>query len=90
MKQYITDKSVIWKVLGLVRCHASGRWDYEQGVTKPVVIDYLQAGGYRRPSRAYPMSYFTALLTAKFAKYLIENDPELAKRCGLKAEEVAA
>jgi hypothetical protein len=90
MKQYITNKVVIWKVLGLVRCHSSGRWDYEQGVTKPVVIDYLQAGGYRRPSRAYPMSYFTALLTAKFAKYLVENDPESAKSCGLIVEGVTA
>jgi hypothetical protein len=90
MKQAITNKAVIWEVLGLVRDHGNGRWDYENGITDPVAVKYLQEGGFRRPSRAHPMSYFRALLTTKFAKYLIENDPELAKRCGLKVEEVAA
>lgn len=90
MKQAITNKALVWQVLGLVKDHSSKRWDYERGVTHPLVIKYLEEGGYRRPSRAWPMSYFTALLTTKFAKYLIENDSELAKRCGLKVEEVAA
>ncbi len=89
MKQAITNKAVIWQVLGLVKDHGSGRWDYQNGVTHPLVIKYLEEGDYRRPSRAWPMSYFTALLSNKFAKYLVENDPELAKRCGLKVEEVS-
>jgi hypothetical protein len=34
----------------------------------------------RSPSRAWPHSYAKAAQTAKFAKWLIENRPELAKQ----------
>lgn len=55
--------------------------------TPEYVNEYLQ--GYRSPSRAYPKSYFQALRTVKFAKFLTAHDPEMAVEIGVaKREEV--
>ena len=37
----------------------------------------------RRPSGAWPHSYAKAAQTAKFAKWLIENRPVIAKQLGV-------
>jgi len=68
--------SDLWNELGMERDRA-GRW-YPGEDSPEYVRDYLD--GYRGPSRAYPKSYATALLTAKFAKKLCEFDPDLAVR----------
>ena len=57
-----------------------GRW-YPSPLTPDWVREYLD--NYRSPSRAWPNSYASALLTVKFAKLLAEKDTELAKRVGL-------
>ena len=45
------------------------------------VADYF--GSIRSPSRSYPNSYARAAQTQKFAKWLVEHRPEVAKRVGL-------
>lgn len=40
------------------------------------LIEYVEQGGYRSPSRAWPWSYAKALLTQKAANWLAENHPD--------------
>jgi len=37
----------------------------------------------RSPSRSWPFSYLRSVYTKKFARWLIENDPQTAADCGL-------
>ncbi len=53
--------------------------------TPEFVKQYLS--NYRYPSRAFPLSYFRALLTEKFAKYLCNESPEMAVRLGVAKYE---
>lgn len=71
----------LWNHLGLTRDNG-GRW-YAGADAAKITLDYIEAGGYRTPSRAWPKSHATPLLTAKFAKYLVANDQALAAQCGL-------
>ncbi len=71
----------IWNELGLTRDNG-GRWTIGQSTPK-AVAKYIEDNGYRTPSRKWPHSHAKPLLTAKFAKHLKENDPELAEACGL-------
>ena len=71
----------LWNALGMERDKGE-RW-YPSESTPQSVQDYLS--GYRAPSRAYPRSYATPLLTAKFAKYLTEHEPALAIKLGVAA-----
>ena len=86
MTTYIKDSKLdwpdIWGELGMTKDNG-GRW-YPGDDTPTVVTDYLK--GYRSPSRAYPYSYATPLLTKKFAKYLTENEPELAIKLGVATQ----
>lgn len=69
----------IWEN-GLLKKDKGGRWVVCE--TTPVWIkDYLD--GYRSPSRSWPNSFATALLTQKFARLLSEKDPELAAKLGV-------
>jgi len=43
-----------------------------------VCAEYIQQGGYRSPSRAWPYSYAKPLMTKKFIKWVTENHPEWA------------
>jgi len=46
------------------------------------IADYFRA--YRAPSRAWPWSYAKAAMTLKFARWLRDNHPELARAHGLQ------
>ena len=69
----------LWDYLGMQKDNG-GRW-YPSTRTPDWVREYLD--NYRSPSRTWPNSYASALLTVKFAKLLAEKDTELAKRVGL-------
>jgi len=47
----------------------------------PDVAEYFRL--LRSPSRAWPHSYAKAAQTAKFARWLTVNRPELAKKLGV-------
>lgn len=79
MDKQTLDWPDLWQHLGMTRDNGN-RWVPKQDAPQ-VVKDYLS--GYRAPSRAWPNSYATPLLTKKFAKHLKTNAPELAKECGL-------
>ncbi|RZO83001.1 MAG: hypothetical protein EVA65_15780 [Oceanococcus sp.] len=77
-------KALSWPDLwqhGLAKRDNGGRW-YP---AHPTTEAYIDQGGYRSPSRAYPNSYASPLLTLKFAKWLCENDRVLAARLGFLA-----
>ena len=44
---------------------------------------YIEEGHYRNPSRAWPKSHSNALMTQKFAKWLIEHYPGVAQKHNL-------
>lgn len=69
----------LWSDLGMIKDNG-GRW-YPGSNSPAFVSEYLE--NYRTPSRAWPLSYATALLTIKFAKLLCTFDPELAIRLGV-------
>lgn len=75
---YIKASTLAWSDIwteGLLQKDKAGRWDVSSSTPK-YVQDYLSS--IRTPSRAWNNSYAKALLTQKFAKYLTEQDPELA------------
>ena len=71
----------LWLSLGFESDNA-GRWYPTESTEK--IQEYIYQ--YRSPSRAYPHSYAKAALTVKFAKWLCENEPELAVECGVGEE----
>ena len=77
MIKYISKAKITWnqlKELGMSR-DKGGRW-FPSAKTPTWVAEYLE--GYRTPSRAWPNSYATALMSQKFAKLLVEKAPALA------------
>ncbi len=61
-----------WQDLrALGRSDNANRW-----MPRPDIAEYFSA--IRSPSRAWPHSYAKAAQTQKFAKWLLENRPELA------------
>lgn len=70
----------LWNNLGMSKDNG-GRW-YPKDTAPEVVKEYVSQ--YRSPSRSWPNSYATPLLTAKFAKHLKAAAPDLAKQCGLE------
>lgn len=69
----------LWKHFGMSKDNG-GRWETTAN-TPEWAIEYL--AGYRTPSRAWPNSYATAMLSQKFAKLVVENDPKLAVLVGV-------
>jgi len=61
--------------------HRLGDFDNANRFTaiNDIAIEYIEIGGYRTPSRAWPYSHAKPLLTKKFAKWLINNHPEFAE-----------
>lgn len=76
--QYIKKSNLsfpdLWNYFGMTK-DKGDRW-YPTGDTPEYVCDYLE--NYRTPSRAWPHSYAVAMLTQKFAKLVVINDPNLA------------
>lgn len=73
----------LWEDLNMAK-DGGGRWDVTES-TPEKIRGYLR--GYRAPSRAFPNSRASAALTIKFSKWLSDELPELAIKCGV-AEEV--
>ena len=83
IKRSKLDWPNLWNDLGMSK-DKGGRW-YPGDDTPDWVAEYLS--DYRSPSRAWPNSYATALLTCKFAKLLTEKEPSLAIELGV-AEKI--
>jgi len=47
--------------------------------TGTIAEQYINENGYRTPSRAWPNSHATPLMTKKFARYVILHDEPMAK-----------
>jgi|GEM_PF-3358100 len=58
----------------LFRDNAGRFWPSQN--TQFYVTNYLE--NFRQPSRNWPYSYLKALTTQKFAKVVVENEPDLA------------
>jgi len=54
----------------------AGHWHAIEGTPAE---EYIDANGYRTPSRAYPYSHSKALQAGKFYKWLEVNHPEILK-----------
>jgi len=76
----------LWADFGMSKDNGD-RW-YPSQDTQKYVVEFLE--GHRAPSRRWPNSYATAMLTQKFAKLVVEHEPELAVKLGLAVEEVEA
>ena len=63
----------LWKDLGMQKDNG-GRWFTGSG-SPEWLEEYLSC--YRYPSRSYPNSYASPLLTQKFARFLCVNQPLL-------------
>lgn len=73
----------LWESFGMSK-DKGGRWE-TTSKTPQWVVEYLAK--YRAPSRAFPNSYASAMLSQKFAKSLTENDPDLAVTLGVASNE---
>lgn len=73
-KKSTLDWSDLWTEFGMKRDNG-GRW-YPSAGTPDYAKNYLS--NIRTPSRAWPHSYAKAMLSQKFAKLVVEYDPELA------------
>lgn len=71
----------LWLDLSLKK-DSGGRWSVNAG-SHQAAIDYIKIGGYRTPSRAWPLSHATPLLTQKFAKFITKEYPALAIKLGV-------
>jgi hypothetical protein len=72
--------TLTWKDLrNLGKFDGANRFD----ATHPAAIEYINMGGYRTPSRAWPHSHSKPLMTAKFAKWLKANHADVARQLGL-------
>lgn len=77
----VEEKTTLtWKDLrSLGNFDSKNRFD----ATHHAAVEYINLGGYRTPSRAWPHSHSKPLMTAKFAKWLKVNHPDIAGRFGL-------
>lgn len=81
--KYIPKSTLGWKNLWTdfsMSKDNGGRW-HPSDNTQEYVKEYLK--GHRSPSRAWPNSYAKPLLTQKFAKLVVEKEPELAVKLGI-------
>jgi hypothetical protein len=74
----------LWGCFGMEK-DAGGRW-YPTSETQGYVKGFLEY--YRSPSHAWPHSYSKPMLSQKFAKLVVKNEPKLAVKLGIA--EVAA
>ncbi len=79
IKQSKLEWSDLWTYFGMSKDNG-GRW-FPTDETPDYVHEFLE--DYRTPSRHWPYSYAKAMLTQKFAKLVIEKDPELAIKLGV-------
>jgi hypothetical protein len=62
-----------WQTIRLIgRTDGAGRW-----YPRPEIAEYFAT--IRAPSRAWPHSYAKAAQTQRFARWLAENRPEIAR-----------
>ena len=74
IKKSTLNFSDLWESFGMKK-DDGGRW-YQSEDTPEWVCEFLSQ--YREPSRAWPMSHAKPMLTQKFSKLVVEQDPELA------------
>lgn len=72
----------LWNHFGMHKDNG-GRW-LTTNNTQVYVVEYLD--NYRSPSRAWPNSYAVAMLSQKFAKLVIINEPDLAIKLNIGKE----
>jgi hypothetical protein len=74
IKKAILSWPNLWNDFGMTKDNGD-RW-FPTDSTPEYVKEFLQS--HREPSRRWPNSYALPLLTQKFAKCVVKNDPELA------------
>lgn len=79
IKKTTLDFPDLWIYFGMSKDNG-GRW-FPTDDTPDYVHEFLE--GYRTPSRHWPHSYAKAMLSQKFAKLVVQKDPELAVKLGV-------
>lgn len=76
-----TDKNTLeWRDLfKIMDRDKAGRWYSDNDAAD----EYIDLHNYRWPSRKWPYSHARALMTKKYAKWLVENHPSEALALGL-------
>lgn len=69
----------LWNHFGMSKDNG-GRW-YPTECTQDYVRAFLDT--IRTPSRSWPNSYASAMLRQKFAKLVVEHEPDLAIELGI-------
>lgn len=69
----------LWNHFGMSKDNA-GRWETTES-TQDYVKEFLSE--IRSPSRSWPNSYASAMLRQKFARLVVEQEPELAIQIGI-------
>ena len=86
MIEHIPKSSLSWSHLSKLGLYRQRGDCIEPSASTPEwVIDYLSS--IRSPSRRWPFSYAKAVMTAKFARFLVSRDPALALKLGVGREE---
>ncbi len=79
IKKATIDFPALWSEFGMEK-DSGDRW-FDSESTQSWVKEYLS--NYRTPSRSWPLSYAKAMFSQKFAKLIVENEPELAVKLGV-------
>lgn len=74
IKKATLDFPDLWKHFGMTKDNGGRFFPTEN--TQDYVQEYLS--DKRTPSRSWPLSYAKSMLTQKFAKLVVEKEPELA------------
>ena len=69
----------LWNHFGMAKDNGD-RWHPSES-TQDYVKEFLDY--VRSPSRSWPNSYASAMLRQKFAKLVVEHEPELAIKLGI-------
>jgi len=83
--EYLPKATLGWSDLrGLGMQNRRGRCVEATASTPEYVFEYL--ANIREPSHRWPWSHARALLTQRFARVVVEHDPEFAVRAGIASK----
>ena len=83
--QYVPRTTLDWSDLRVLGMQSRrGRCVETTSSTPKYVVKYL--ANIREPSHRWPWSHARALLTQRFARIVVEHDPEFAVRAGIASK----